>query len=656
MAKLIFKLFLFLLLLIALISISFVWLATKRVEDETFLNLESVAKLKQEQIQYWLKERQGDSENLFAAKNLPGSLKKFMQNPNDPVLLSFLSNRFRTLKNSYGYSSVFLLATDGRLLMASGEDPRVTPELKNLLAQSLGQKQILRSNLYRESSNRMYMDWVVPMVDEGANPPTAIAAIVLRVDPHHFLFPMLEDWPVSSDSAETLLLRHEGDSVLYLNNPRYRKDAGLNFNLPLNTPHLPAAAAVINKQSGTLHGQDYRGVEVLSVYRPITGTDWHIETKVDRIELLTTMWQTARWVVAITVTAFFAIFLLFVRVLRQQQIVNRLTVETRDHRRFKAILEMASDGIHILDKDGRLIEANRTFLTMLGYDKTVIGHLHVSDWDVHFERATLQSKFSKLLSSPSNTWTYETRHKRRDGSFLDVEINGNSIVADEDYFMYFASRDITNRKNAEIESVRQRAQLEEIVQQRTSELLLAKEQAEQANRAKSSFLANMSHEIRTPMNGVIGMIDVLLHTELTANQRKIANVVHDSAYAQLAIINDILDFSKIEAGKMELSPEPFAVEAVVESVCEMLCQLEQTQKVEFKNFVDPRIPGLLNGDSQRFRQIFANLANNAIKFSSGLEHVGKVSIRAELMRLEDERAWVSLTVRDNGIVLTPVEN
>jgi PAS domain S-box-containing protein len=209
--------------------------------------------------------------------------------------------------------------------------------------------------------------------------------------------------------------------------------------------------------------------------------------------------------------------------------------------------------------------------------------------------------------------------------------------------------DITERKRDQDALRELNADLEIRVRARTAELNLARDEAEQANRAKSAFLAQMSHEIRTPMNGVIGMIDVLHQSSLRGYQVEMVDLIRESAYSLLQIIEDILDFSRIEAGKMDMHREPMQLAGMVERVCGMLDNLAIKRHVRLTVFVDPAIPRTVMGDENRLRQVLVNLAGNAIKFSGGREHPGHVGVRAVLVEREAQALTVDLVVTDDGI-------
>jgi signal transduction histidine kinase/DNA-binding response OmpR family regulator len=193
--------------------------------------------------------------------------------------------------------------------------------------------------------------------------------------------------------------------------------------------------------------------------------------------------------------------------------------------------------------------------------------------------------------------------------------------------------------------------LEAKVEARTAALQRAKEQAEEANRAKSSFLAKMSHEIRTPMIGVLGMTDLLGRTGLVKRQQRLVGILRQSAETLLHIINDILDFSRIEAGKLTLDRIEFDLRGLVADVVELLAEPAQSKLLEVVYSVAPDVPDWLSGDPHRLRQVLTNLIGNATKFTER----GEIEIAVKLARQTADTVALEFQVKDTGIGIDPAD-
>ncbi len=284
------------------------------------------------------------------------------------------------------------------------------------------------------------------------------------------------------------------------------------------------------------------------------------------------------------------------------------------------------------DKEGRFIFANRRFCDTLGMPLTAI--LGKTDFDLFSpELAEKYRQDDADVIADGKTFQAVEEHRKPGGEKAYVEVRktplpdaAGNIVGTQAIFW-----DVTEREKAA-----------EAVQK-------ARAAAETATRAKSDFLANMSHEIRTPMNGIIGMTELALDTDLSAEQREYLGMVKLSADALLTIINDILDFSKIEAGKLDLDSVPFSLRDSLEDTMKTLAVRAHTKGLELACHIPPDTPDTLAGDPGRLRQIIVNLAGNAIKFTE----TGEVIVDVATESQTDDEVCLRFAVRDTGIGIPP---
>ncbi|MGB4706944.1 MAG: PAS domain-containing protein [Fuerstiella sp.] len=230
----------------------------------------------------------------------------------------------------------------------------------------------------------------------------------------------------------------------------------------------------------------------------------------------------------------------------------------------------------------------------------------------------------------------EMLNYKKNGEEFWVELNIAPLANEAGQFTHWVSvqRNITERK-----------QLERNVVERTLELENAKEKAETANKLKSEFLANMSHEIRTPLNGVMGMLELLIGTELTDKQRGYAEISHNSANTLLALINDILDYSKIEAEQLTLESTPFNLRKMAEEITAIAATQVAVRSVEVILDYPSSTPSGVVGDPLRLRQVITNLLGNAIKFTES----GYIVVEINAVLTEQKEHCFRIAVRDTGV-------
>ena len=308
-------------------------------------------------------------------------------------------------------------------------------------------------------------------------------------------------------------------------------------------------------------------------------------------------------------------------------IVRDVSERQRADRERDKIFDLSLDLMGIASFDGRFIRANPAWKRILGFTPEEICQTPFMEFVHQDDRERTKAAMGALLRGEQVTG-FENRYRCSDGSYKWLLWSATPSV--DDRLIFATARDVTQRKTAE------------------AALAQARDIATEASRSKSQFLANMSHEIRTPMNGIIGMSELLLLTDLTAEQRDYATTVHESAAALLNIINDILDLSKLEVGKVELEIIDFSPCAVVEGVAELLAAYARKKALELQTFIAADVPKTLCGDVYRLRQVLMNLVGNALKFT---DH-GHVTVRVELQSARQNDVTLKFLVEDSGVGLS----
>ncbi len=323
-------------------------------------------------------------------------------------------------------------------------------------------------------------------------------------------------------------------------------------------------------------------------------------------------------------------------------------------------LDATDDAVFVCDAENlKFTYANEGAARQLGYKRDEFLSMTLEEIVSEKSQESLREQLQKVVNTKGKTEHYTDVHVTKQGKEFPVELGVHYVDHPLNPYIVSVVRDISDRTQAieyleksstELRQLNdelelERENLEREVDIRTGQLEAAKKKAEDANTAKSSFLASMSHEIRTPMNGVIGMIELLLISDLDKKQTQRVTTLQDSALSLLTIIDEILDFSKIEAGKIELANEPVDLVHTIDSVHSSLMAIAQSKDVDLYCYRDPELTTVIISDALRLRQIITNLVGNSIKFSSGQNRKGRVSLRIE----SNKEHGLRIIVEDNGI-------
>jgi PAS domain S-box-containing protein len=337
------------------------------------------------------------------------------------------------------------------------------------------------------------------------------------------------------------------------------------------------------------------------------------------------------------------------RIMQIQDETTRRTAEEAvraNEERFRELFENANDVIFLHDLKGRLMAINRAAETLTGYARGEVLGRSIEELIAPESRRLNQDSILAHLGG-STTQHFELRMLSKSGGVRFLEVNTRVIYRrGHAVAIQGIGRDVTERKVAD-QKLRDSAREMHV---KNEELSHALHLAREATQLKEQFLANTSHELRTPLNGIMGMINLMKTTELMPEQREYADAISQCANDLLTIINDLLDLSQIGAGHVAMDYRRFDPAESLRSVVKMLSLRATSKGLTLTSEIDPRVPGAIEGDSVRFRQILTNLIANAVKFTTtgGVRVVLTTSMDASRIRCDviDSGIGVDETLRD----------
>jgi PAS domain S-box-containing protein len=326
--------------------------------------------------------------------------------------------------------------------------------------------------------------------------------------------------------------------------------------------------------------------------------------------------------------------------------------------KYRTLIHKIQAAVIVHGADTKILTSNSMARELLGLTEEQLEGKTAIDQDWHFFRedgtAATQDEYpvNRVLASRKAIRNYVLGVHRSSGeNNVWVLVNADPVFGKDGEFAQIIVTfiDITDRKRAEVELTRYKDHLEDTVQQRTAELLLARDAAEAANKTKSMFLAHMSHELRTPLNGILGYAQIMQRDKtLGENHVTALGVIRQSGEHLLSLIDDILDLARIETGRLELVESDIPLVKFLRIVAEIVGVRARQKGLEFFCDLAPDLPEGVRADERRLRQVLLNLLSNAVKFTDQ----GHVALRVKRIGLRVERVGpsrIAFVVEDSGI-------
>lgn len=468
------------------------------IEAEKLHDLGAIADIKVGQIVSWQKGHTRRASAFSNGSALVAEFDRWLQSGEESDEQELKILRLLTgLQLTHGYVKASLLDRQGVVRITTGSTENLDPYEVKLVREAMSSRHPVFSDLHGSSHEKQIvsLSMAAPLTDASNGSGKVVGAVLLQIDPYNFLYPLIQLWPRESPSAETLLVRQEGDEVVFINQLRHWKGAAFSLRIPVNTMSLPAAMATRGEASSKV-GIDYRGIPVVAAMREVPGTSWFMVAKVDKEELFAPIIQIKWWAAGLglgfTVLGgfFFFVWLQGFHARQRQLKAERDAALEREMRvrYFEYLTRYANDMIIVLNEAGQIVEANERAQQALGYSREELLQMHVMALHGPADRPDITDRLETL--EKEGRLRMEGEYQRKDGSVFPVEISARVIEVQGARYMQGIIRDLTEHKLLE----EMRAKIEH-----AGRLNVAGEMA-----------SGMAHELSQPLTACNNYLDVCL--------------------------------------------------------------------------------------------------------------------------------------------------
>jgi len=596
----------FYILTMGIIALLYLRAETHTYKQSVSSQLESISELKEEQITWWLKERLGDAKVLKSMPFVNDTALDIIASSASETQTEDMHSWMQQFTINYGYCSMFMVDLTGKALIGVPTGLQLNSIDKDPHFQRAQQSmdivltdiQVDQFHTDKRHHARHIRLWI-PILKHLPQSDIIVGMWLLQIDPDVYLYPLIQTFPTPTKSAETLLVRKDGDRVLFLNDLRHRKDTALQLSLPISKYSNTPAVKAVGGYEGFMEGTDYRGKQVLAITRNIKINDWYLITKIDLDEIYYPLrkkgWITGSALLLLVLISSYFFELIVQRKEDSEQLLMAKQWETT--------FDSVSDVIWHLDTSFRITRANLTTLKTLGIAPNEAIGKHC--WQVVHQTESLHPDCP-----------YYTVAKTGKSASRDIKINGNwfSVTLDPIYDSLgmvaghvHVIRDINKQKLAE-ESIRNiNSILEQRVKDRTLELETAVKELE-------AFSYSVSHDLRAPLRAIDGWSMILgeeIGSELSPEAVSMIDRVRKETQKMGNLIDSLIRLSKMS--RMDLQIAEINLSEMCMDIVNRLRINEVGRNFEFHIQDDI----IVKADPTLMEAVLTNLLANAFKFSIG---------------------------------------